>query len=157
MIDFCRDTIRITITNVAQPDDVKTFIHHPNICTGKTNFVRSILSTMGKPLLWCYVRSKSTPSVMSIAIPLTGEYSYFAGDGTNEGPFRYIADIFQTVKPDKSEFVIESEIGKDQYVLTAEVIPSEPTTTVAEDTALDTTNPIAAPSQIVVRAEFFGD
>lgn len=157
MVNFRENTIRITITNVTQPDDVKTFIHYPNKSTGKTNFVRRILSTMGKSLLWCYVRSKSTPGLRSVAIPLVGEYGPFAGDGTSEGSFCYIADLFTAVEPNESEFVIETGVGENQYVLTAEIIPSEPTTTIAEDTTLDQMHLMADSSQTIVRADFFGD
>jgi hypothetical protein len=157
-VDFCKDTIRVTITNVTKPDDVKTFIHHPNTSTGKTNFTRSILSTMGKSFLWCYVRSKSNPNTRSIAIPLTGEYGHMSGDGTCEGPFRYIADIVKAIDPAKSEFVIETLLGQDRYILTTEFIPSnESTTTTAEDTSLDTMTPLSDGSQPLIKTNFFGD
>lgn len=158
IVDFCKDTIRVIITNVSQPDDMKTFIHHPNTSTGKTNFTRSILSTMGKSLLWCYVRSKSNPNTRSIAIPLTGEYGHMSGDGTCEGSFRYIADIVRVIDPAKSEFVIETLPGQDRYILTTEFISSDGSaTTTAEDTSLDAMTPLSGGSQPLIKSNFFGD
>lgn len=157
MIDFYENTLRVTITNTKDPEDVKVFIHHPYGVSAKTNFARSILSTMGKPILWCYVRSKSEPAKRSIAIPLTGEYSYLAGAGDSEGVLYYIADILRYVKPDKSEFVIEPILGRDQYVLTMEIIPSASETTVSEDTSLDRMRTMVNVPQLTIRTEFFGD
>lgn len=157
MIDFYTNTLRVTITNTKDPEDVKVFIHHFDGSSAKTNFARSILSTMGKSLLWCYVRSKSEPAKRSIAIPLTGEYSYLAGEGVSEGVLHYIADIIRYIKPDKSEFVIEPMIGRDQYVLAVEIIPTASETTISEDTSLDHMRPTVDASQLTIRTEFFGD
>lgn len=157
MINFYSNTLRVTITNVKDPEDVKVFIHHPSGVSSKTNFARSILSTMGKSILWCYVRSKSTPAKRSIAIPLTGEYSYLVGDGTNEGVLYYIADIIKYIKPEKSEFVIEPAAGRDQYVLTMEIIPTASETTILEDTSLDHMRTMVDAPQSTIRTEFFGD
>lgn len=157
MIDFCRNTLRVTIVNTKDPEDTKVFIHYPIQGSAKTNFARSILSTMGKPILWCYVRNKSTPTKRSIAIPLTGEYGHLVGDGTDDGILRYIADIFNYTEPSKSEFIIEPIVGRDQYVLTAEVIPADSETTVSEDSSLDRMHTMTGMPRSTIRTEFFGD